>query len=226
MDALITDFDGVMVDSEPLHLKAFTSVLKDVGVELTSEAYYTTYLGLDDHDCFQAIATDQGVPLSEDQLAEMISAKSAALQDVMKREIRAFPGVVALLGSLAEADIPRAICSGALRPEIDLCCATTGIEQYFLTKVTARDVTHGKPDPEGYLKALGELRSLTGRDLQASKCVVFEDSPHGVQAAKSAGMYVIAVTNSYPASALGVADAVVDTLEGISAQTLRDQLAS
>jgi beta-phosphoglucomutase len=226
MDALITDFDGVMVDSEPLHLRGFTSVLAGAGVTLAEEDYYSTYLGLDDHDCFQAIARDAKIGLSEMQTALMIEAKSAMMQELMAKEIRAFPGVVALLGSLGEADIPRAVCSAALRAEIDLCCETVGIEDCFLTKVTAQDVTHGKPDPEGYLMALSQLREITGRDLHASKCVVIEDSPHGVQAARAAGMYVIGVTNSYPASALGEANTVVETLEGITVETLRTQLAN
>ena len=156
----------------------------------------------------------------------MIAAKSAMMQTLMAKEIRAFPGVVEMLASLAAAEIPRAVCSGALRAEIDLCCRTMGIADYFLTKVTARDVVHGKPDPQGYLMALEQLRELMGRDLQASKCVVFEDSPHGVAAAKDAGMHVIAVTNSYPASALGRADAIVESLQGISADTLRARLVS
>ena len=226
MDALITDFDGVMVDSEPLHLRGFTRVLAGAGVTLAADAYYSTYLGLDDHDCFQAIARDAKVGLSEMQTALMIADKSAMMQELMASEIRAFPGVPALLASLAEADIPQAVCSGALRAEIDLCCRSVGIGETFLTKVTARDVVHGKPNPEGYLMALAQLREITGGDIRADKCVVTEDSPHGVQAGKAAGMHVIGVTNSYPASALGAADVVVDTLEGISAESLRAQLAS
>jgi beta-phosphoglucomutase len=222
LDAYITDFDGVMVDSEPLHFRGFADILAPEGVTLTHEAYFSVYLGLDDHDCFQAIATDQGKPLAEDHLAEMIEAKSALMQELMVREIEALPGAPALLAASSQADVPLAICSGGLRPEVELCCRTVGIWDYFLIAVTARDVARGKPDPEGYLKALGELREITGRDLRASRCVVTEDSPAGVAAAKAAEMNVIGVTNSYPADALGQADRVVDSLEGLTPETLSE----
>jgi beta-phosphoglucomutase len=222
LDAYITDFDGVMVDSEPLHFRGFAEILAPEGVTLSREAYFTVYLGLDDHDCFQAIATDQGKALAEDRLAEMIEAKSTLMQDLMAREIQALPGTPALLAAASQADVPLAICSGGLRAEVELSSRAVGIWDYFLTAVTARDVACGKPDPEGYLKALGELQEITGRDLLASRCVVTEDSPAGVAAGKAAGMNVIAVTNSYPASALGQADRIVDTLDGVTPETLSE----
>jgi beta-phosphoglucomutase len=220
LDAYITDFDGVMVDSEPLHFRGFAEILAAENVTLTREAYFSVYLGLDDHDCFQAIARDQGKALSEDRLAEMIDAKSAFMQDLMARDIQALPGSTQLLVAAREADIPLAICSGGLRAEVELASRAVGIWDHFLTAVTARDVVCGKPDPEGYTKALDELREITGRDLQASRCVVTEDSPAGVAAAKAAGMNVIAVTNSYPAIALGAADHIVDTLEGLTPESI------
>ena len=222
LDAYITDFDGVMVDSEPLHFRGFAAILAAENIELTWDAYSSTYLSLDDHDCLKAVASDHGCDLGEQRLSEMIEAKSRLMLELMAEDIQVFPGVKAILAAMAEADVPLAICSGCLRAEVELSSRTVGIWDYFQTAVTARDVTHGKPDPEGYTKALGQLRKITGRDLQAERCVVTEDSSGGVASAKAAGMRVVAVTNSYPAEALAQADRVVGSLEGLTPESISD----
>jgi beta-phosphoglucomutase len=220
MDALITDFDGVVVDSEPLHFRGFADILAAEDIVLTWESYTSTYMALDDHDCFQAVAADHGRTFSDTHLEAMIDAKSRLVQKLMAEGVHAFPGVVDLLAGTARADVPLAICSGCLRVEVELCSQMLGIWDYFLTAVTARDVTHGKPHPEGYMTALERLRDITGRDLQANRCVVIEDSPGGIAAAKAAGMTVLAVANSYSVEALGQAHRIVESLEGLTPERL------
>ena len=222
LDAYITDFDGVMVDSEPLHFRGFAEILAAENIELTWEAYSSIYLSLDDHDCIKAVAGDHGRNLAEEHIEAMIEAKSRLMLELMAGDVEIFPGVEAILAAMAKANIPMAICSGCLRAEVELCSRTIGILDYFQTAVTARDVTHGKPHPEGYTKALAQLREITGQDLQAGRCVITEDSPGGVASAKSAGMNVVAVTNSFPAGALGQADRVVESLEGLTPESLSD----
>ena len=222
LDAYITDFDGVMVDSEPLHFRGFAAILAAENIELTWDAYSSTYLSLDDHDCLKAVASDHGCDLGEQRLSEMIEAKSRLMLELMAEDIQVFPGVKAILAAMAEADVPLAICSGCLRAEVELSSRTVGIWDYFQTAVCARDVVRGKPDPEGYIQALSKLREITGRDLQAGRCVVTEDSPGGIASAKGAGMNVVAVTNSYPADALTQADRVIDSLKDLTPQLLCD----
>ncbi len=220
IDALITDFDGVVVDSEPLHFRGFAAVLAREGIVLTWYAYASTYMALDDHDCFLAVAADQGRTLTADHLTAMIDAKSLLVQDMIGQEIQAFPGVREFLAATSEAHVPMAICSGCLRVEVELASQRLGIWDWFQAAVTARDVTRGKPSPEGYLLALTQLREITGRNLQADRCVVVEDSPGGVASGKAAGMTVLAVTNSHPAHALRQADRIVNSLEGITPEML------
>ena len=222
LDAYITDFDGVMVDSEPLHFRGFAEILAVDNIELTWEAYSSTYLSLDDHDCIKAVAADQGRVFTEQHLQAMIEAKSRLMLELMAGDIQVFPGVEAILAAMAGTDVPLAICSGCLRAEVELCSRTVGIWDYFDAAVTARDVAHGKPHPEGYTKALAQFREITGRDLQGGRCVVTEDSPGGIASAKSAGMNVVAVTNSYSTEALGQADRIVDSLEGLTPVSLSD----
>lgn len=216
MDALILDFDGVVIDSEPVHLDCFRRVLKPLGISLTTEAYYSEYLGFDDHDCFAAVGRANGREFSEKEIAEMTAAKTALLKEAFSKSLRPLPGAAELIRSAAKARVPVAVCSGALRGEIELAGRGIGIWDLLATVVAAEDVRHGKPDPEGYQLTLRRLAEAAGRDIQASRCVVLEDSPAGIAAAKAVGMIVVGVTNSYPAEALDSADGVVGSLEAVT----------
>jgi len=220
LDALIFDFDGVVVDSEPVHLRAFQRVLRGAGVEMTHDDYYGKYLGFDDHDCLAAAAADDRKRLTEAQIAEMIAAKTQLVQQAFRESIRALPGAAELIARAAGTGLPLAICSGALREEIELAARTVGVRRHFRAIVTAEDVRRGKPDPEGYSLALERLGRAVERGLDPSRTVVVEDAPAGIRAAKALGMKVLAVTNSYSADQLAEADRVVDSLEGVTAADL------
>ncbi len=224
LDALIFDFDGVIVDSEPVHLACFQQVLAGSGIALSREDYYTRYLGFDDRDCFLAVAADNGTTFTARQLAKMIETKTALVQKSFAESIQPLPGSVELITKAASLGIPAAVCSGALKQEITLASQTIGVLKHFAVIVSAEDVSHGKPDPEGYRMALSKLRDRTGRPLRAEMCVVVEDAPAGVQAAKKLGMKVLAVTNSYTADMLADADRIVDSLAAVTPQSLAELL--
>ena len=216
MDALIFDFDGVVVDSEPIHLECFRKVLEGVDLRLSDEDYYAKYLGYDDRDCFTAVAADGGVAISESRLAKMIAAKTVLVRQAFARAIHPLPGAVDLIRSVTEAGVPLAVCSGALREEIELASRTIGVLGQFRLIVSAEDVSRGKPDPQGYRLCLERLRASCRKPLAPSRCLVVEDSPAGIEAARGAGMKVLAVTNSYPRDQLGQADCIVTSLEGVT----------
>ncbi len=221
VDAVIFDFDGIVVDSEPIHWAGFAAVLRPLGVELSWDRYRERYLGFDDHDCFAAVLADRGTAASEARLAELIEAKTAAVQDVLARSATAMPGVVDLIGAVAGEGVPEAVCSGALRREIEIAARRIGVWDRFPVVVAAEDVRHGKPDPEGYRLALERLQVASARPLRPTHCVAIEDSPAGITAAKGAGLHVLAVATSYPESALHDADAAVASLVGVSPARLR-----
>ncbi|MDY7010925.1 MAG: HAD family phosphatase [Planctomycetota bacterium] len=225
LDAMIFDFDGVVVDSEPIHLACFRDVLAGCGIELASEDYYEKYLGFDDHDCFQAVMVDNGRRVDERQIAEMTGQKTLLVQKAFAESIRPLPGAIELMRAARSAGAALGICSGALRKEILLAGRTVGAVELVDVVVAAEDVRAGKPDPEGYilaLKLLNEkkvrLRSATSPPVRIcpSGVWVVEDSPAGVQAGKNAGMSVLAVTNSYSHAALTDADRVVNSLTEIT----------
>jgi beta-phosphoglucomutase len=224
MDALIFDFDGVVVDSEPIHLVCFQRVLGKVGVELSERAYYDKYLGYDDRDCLRIAACDAGLDLDEERIAELMAEKTVLVQRAFAESIEPLPGAVELIRAVADAGVALGVCSGALRREIELASRTIGVLECFRTIVPAEDVARGKPDPEGYLKARERLEAVTGRRILAARCVVVEDSPAGIDAAGAAGMKVLAVTNSYPRDHLEAAERVVDSLTEVTPESLEQLL--
>jgi HAD superfamily hydrolase (TIGR01509 family) len=140
----------------------------------------------------------------------------------MRDGIRALAGAVELIGQGRQRGLPMAICSGALRTEIELASTTVGVRDAFEVIVAAEDVQHGKPDPEGYLQALKKLGKRSGQVLEPGQCVVCEDSPAGIAAAKAAGMRVCAVATSHDAEALGQADLITADLSEVDLGRLAD----
>lgn len=211
--AAIFDFDGVIVDSEPLHFIAFQRVLAEEGIALDLPTYEARYLAMDDKACFTAAFADAGKPLSPGHLAELIERKEVSLADDLRRA-RLFPGAPEFIRMLA-ARIPLAINSGALRSEIELVLNANGLRDCFQLVVSADDVTNCKPDPEGYRLALARLNEGRTDPFGPEECFAIEDSVHGVASARGAGLRCIAVTNSFSADHLGQASFIVETLVGL-----------
>ena len=220
--AVIFDFNGIIVDDEPIHFELFQRVLNEEGLTLTESEYYARYLGFDDRGAFTAAFRDHAQPLPQSKLEDLIERKAAYYQEDIKNKMRVFPGVQSLIPILAR-ELPLAIASGALRNEIDIILSSIGLRNEFCAIVSAEDVDRGKPEPEIFLKALAQLNtSFGGRPaISASECLVIEDSKEGVRGARRAGMKCLAVTNSHPPELLAQADRVTDTLEGISLAQLR-----
>lgn len=216
--AIIFDCDGVIADTEPLHFAALQRVLAEEGITLTEEDYISHYLAFDDRGCFGK-AFSNSATLTTEKLAELIERKSAYIEPVMRTHLRLFPGVIDFIRRAARA-YPLAVASGALRHEIELILQSGGVKDCFFAIVSAEDVAHGKPDPESFLKARAILSAHAAVTISPQECLVIEDSLHGIEAARLAGMRVLAVTNSYPKERLSKADFVVESLDGLSLESL------
>jgi HAD superfamily hydrolase (TIGR01509 family) len=213
--AVIFDFDGVIVDSEPLHFRLFQRLLGDEGVPLTREDYDAIYLGMDDRECFTEALARHGKTAALPKVPEMIERKSRMLMAEIAEKPPVLPGAVDLVRALANR-VPLAICSGALRREIEAMLGHAGILPCFAGIVSAEDVSRGKPDPEGFTSALALLNRVRNPapPIAPGACLVIEDSLAGIEGAKAAGMRCLAVGNSYPTASLkqAGADRVVATL--------------
>lgn len=112
------------------------------------------------------------------------------------------------------------IYSGASRDDIELMLEDSDFADCFDVIVCADDVEKGKPDPEGYIKALALINKKYNSEIHASQCIVIEDSQWGINAAKKAGMRIIGVTNSYPADELEDADLIIDSVSDLTISDL------
>jgi HAD superfamily hydrolase (TIGR01509 family) len=215
--AVIFDFNGIIVDDEPIHFELFQRVLNEEGINLTEQDYYNRYLGFDDRGAFSTAYREHGRGLSQSELAQLIERKAAYYREDIKSKMRVFPGVQTLVPELAKK-LPLAIASGALRNEIEIILSSIGLLAYFYAIVSAEDVTQGKPEPEIFLKALAQLNAAFDNDhpIRPAECLVIEDSREGIRGARRAGMKCLAVTNSHPVELLNEANSIVDSLEGIS----------
>lgn len=224
-DAVIFDFDGVIVDTEPIHYQAFQDILEPVGLGYTWEAYTTTYMGFDDRDAFREAFRAAGKTITQDRLQELINQKATLFEQVVARGVTPYPGVVELIKELTAHGIPLAISSGALRSDIMPILEQLDIKHYFSHIITADDVPQSKPHPASYLKAKDLLLTSFPEKLNLSSLIyAIEDTPAGIQSAKGAGLSVIAVTNSYPEKKLVQADAMVQALSELRGETWTNNL--
>ncbi|MBT3278059.1 MAG: HAD family phosphatase [Phycisphaerales bacterium] len=220
MQALIFDFDGVVMDSEPIHFEAFRQSIAPLGVDFSWDTYCADYLGFDDREGFAAILTDAGVDLATVSIPELIEAKTQIVQHLLATATETIPGTVEMLVAASDAGIPVAICSGALRIEVEVACRALEILPRVRTIVGADDVEKSKPDPESYRLAIARLSEILGSDLDPAQCVAIEDSPVGLQSAIGAGMKTCALATSYAKDELTMADRVVANLTELTLDDL------
>ncbi|MBN2137379.1 MAG: HAD family phosphatase [Sedimentisphaerales bacterium] len=221
LKAVIFDFDGVITDSEILHFRAFNSVLGEHGIELTTKEYYKSYLGFSDVDCFKLLIQEGRLDVREDEIGGLVRRKGRFYEELSRNEGRLIEGVRDFLDMLAGHDIPMAICSGALLPEIETILEGAGLRGHFTAIVSAEHVTKGKPDPEGFLLALDRLNAGRSKPILSKECAAIEDANWGLQAATKAGMHTVGVTNSYDAETLAPAEKIVDSLKELSLADLQ-----
>jgi len=214
--AVIFDFDGVITDSEVLHLRAFNKSLIPYGVEISTKDYYTNYLGFSDFDCYKILVDKGLLKIDERQIGDIIKKKSKIFEELTRTEGRTIEGVQELLQMLEDNNIPMAICSGSLLVEIEAMLEESRLRHYFDEIVSAEQVRKGKPHPEGFLLSLKKLNKKYQPLIAAGECIVIEDSHWGLKAGKAAGMHTVAVTNSYDAEQLTIAEKIVGHLNDLT----------
>ena len=220
LDAVIFDFDGIIVDTEPLHYKAFQEILVPLGLGYSWEEYLERYMGFDDRDAFRESFSSAGRPLPAAELKTLMDGKAEAFLRIVSVGVAPYPGVVELIRSIS-GTLPLALCSGALRGDIDPILAQLGLVGAFDALVTADEVAASKPDPESYRLAVQRLQELFPGQVNPARSLAVEDTPAGILSAAGAGLRVLAVTNSYPEDRLTGACRVVTTLAGIDLEGLR-----
>jgi beta-phosphoglucomutase len=221
--AIIFDMDGVICDSEDLHMQAFQEILKQEGIMITDQEYYDKYLAHDDRGSFEsALQAHQRPQPDITRMNSLLSAKARVFDGMMKDGLVIYPGVDAFIKK-ASQKFSLALASGARRLEVEYVLKKAKIRDVFAAIVSADEVKDGKPQPESFLRAV-ELMNQTRLDgtpvIEASQTLVIEDSPRCIRTANSLGMKTVGMATSYKPEELKDAHLVIDTLVGLEIDTL------
>jgi beta-phosphoglucomutase len=207
--AIVFDFDGVLVDSEPLHLRAYQEVLEPRGIALLREEYYADYLGYDDPGVFRALSAAREWPIDDGEIRRLIHEKTEVYEALLAAGGHLYPGAAECVKRLAAA-YPLGIASGAAKPEIQATLASQRLDSYFRFIVASGDTAASKPAPDPYRRA-AELHGVP-----PYTCVAVEDSRWGIESAKAAGLWCIGITNTYAVTELMDADVIISSLNELT----------
>jgi beta-phosphoglucomutase len=208
---VVFDFDGVLADSEGLHLAAFQDVLSARGWTLARATYFDRYLGYDDRDLLETFLSDHDIQVPAAELDAIVAEKGRRYDARVQGNNILFPGAAACVARLRGA-FALGIASGSLHEEITDILRANDLQQAFEVVVGADDVAQSKPAPDSYAAAVERL------GVRPQDAVAIEDSHWGLTAARAAGLRTIAITTSYPRHALLGADAVIDSLDEVTAE--------
>lgn len=199
---MLFDMDGVILDSEPLHIAAFQATLGRFGHDLDMNGYQAHFAGKTDEEGFKQyfhfINEAADIP-------SLMSEKAKTYLELAGDQLSPYQGIVPLIKELS-SHVPLALVTGSLRSEVDVALKSCDLEDVFSSIVAAEDIASSKPNPEGYLKAAHQL------NVAINDCVVVEDTPTGIKAAMAANADCIAVTNTHSKEELKAATKVVEKL--------------
>ncbi len=216
--AVIFDMDGVLVDSNPAHFKAWQDFGQRYGIEIDEEIYHKYINGRRNDEFLEELYPGRW---SEEERLRISAEKEAFFREHYVKDVLPVPGTVAFVENLARLGIPLALATSAPKENAELITGRLGIARCFSAMVTGHEVKAAKPDPAIFLEAARRL------GVPPSQCVVFEDSPAGVAAAVRAGARCVALATSVPAEKLlaeGARLALAD-FEGVDAEALLEQAA-
>lgn len=201
LKAVLFDFNGVIINDEPIHQQLIEQILLEENLRPKVEEFREVCLGRSDRACLTDLFARRGRVLSEEYLNGLIARKARAYAEHLTTlpSIPSYPGLADLIFKLRAAQLPMAIVSGAVRSEIELVLHRLNLADCFSVIVAGDDIATSKPDPTGYLLAVEQLnQSSSALQLHPKNCLAIEDTFAGIQAAKAAGISVVGVANSYP----------------------------
>jgi beta-phosphoglucomutase len=203
-EAVIFDLDGTLLDNNPYHLQSWKKYLENMGRDMTEEEYNANINGRTNRDVINYI---HGDAMNEENSLKYGLEKEALYREVYKPFIKPVNGLLAFLKILADKNVPLAIATSGIQPNIDFMFDHVPIKEYFKIIVNSSHIKKGKPDPEIYFKAASLL------NVAPKNCLVFEDAVVGINSAKAAGMKVIAIATTHPKEELNGADMIIDDYE-------------
>ncbi|MEO9071249.1 MAG: HAD family phosphatase [Ginsengibacter sp.] len=202
--AVIFDLDGTLLDNNSFHRKTWEAYLKNIGKQISEEEFNAHLNGRTNKDAVEYI---YGRKMSEEESTKYTLEKESLYREIYKPFIRPVNGLINFLEILNHKNIPMAIATSGIQPNIDFMFEHVPIKKYFKVVINSSHITKGKPDPEIYLKVALLLK------VPPKNCLVFEDAVVGIKSAKAAGMKVIAIATTQTKEQLSIADMIVDDYE-------------
>lgn len=201
LKAVLFDFNGVIIDDEPIHEKLLNQLLIEENMRPKQGEFRQICLGRSDRACLIDLFKNRGRILTDTYLNGLIARKARMyLQELETLEkLPLYPGLDDFIFKLRATQVKLAVVSGALRSEIELVLKRAQLSEYFSVIISGDEVSSSKPEPEIYLKAIDRLNQrFPNLSLRPQECLAIEDTFSGIEAAKRAGIPVVAVANSYP----------------------------
>lgn len=201
LKVILLDFNGVIINDEPIHLELIEEILLTENLRPSVAEFQQVCLGRSDRACLRDILSRRGRVVSDEYLDKLIEMKAQKYREKLAQlsDLPIYPEIKEFLPNIQEKGYKIGLVTGALRSEVELILERTEIKHYFSVIVAGDDIKTSKPQPDGYLLAVERFNRLEfNLQLDPSECLVIEDTPAGIEAAKKAGMQVVGIANTYP----------------------------
>ena len=203
---VIFDMDGVLADTGPIHYESWVKLAKQLGVKFSKRFFNLTF-GQQSVTILQELL---GSKIEQEMVEKWANIKEQYYREMVKDELKPLPGVLVLIKELHARNFKLAVGSSGPPENVDLLLSTLNIKDYFDVIITAAEVKNGKPAPDVFLIAAEKL------NIKVDKCLVIEDAPVGITAARKAGMKVIALRTTHCNLDFLDADMVVQDLSSVN----------
>lgn len=212
LKAIFWDWDGVIAATDAFNERVFGEILASLGLPLPDGWYKEYFFGRRLVEATAHYLEAENLP---QDLGSRIAATKKGYDGEYGRIIEPYPDAIAAIHAFCATGRFQAIVSGARRAQVEIGIRKFGLTDMFGIVVTSEDYKESKPSPDSYLTALRRANIICGKTLESRECVVIEDTPQGITAAKSAGMFCAAITHTNNRATLELADAVVDDLRAL-----------
>ena len=208
---VIFDMDGVLADTGPIHFKSWVKIAKEIGVEFTRDFFEQTFGQLSTTITRKLV----GPGVDETLVKEWANLKEQYYREMIRGKLKTLPGVIDIIEDLKSEGFTLAIGSSGPSKNVELLLTTLKIKKYFDVIITAAEVKKGKPEPDVFLFAANQLK------INPKNCIVIEDAPVGIEAARRAGMLSIALTTTHNEKELLEANLIVNDLSNVSLNDIK-----
>ncbi len=201
LKAVLFDFNGVIINDEPIHKQLIAEILLTENLVLKKGEYEQTCLGKSERDCFRDLIGSRGRVVNDDYLLQILQRKLKRYIEEMEKleKLPLFAGIDDLIFQIRSRNLKLGIVSEALRSEVDFVLNRTNLGEHFQVIVSGEEITTTKPEPDAYMLAVQRLNEkFPDLNLLPRDCLVIEDTLVGIKAAKRARMQVVGVAHTYP----------------------------